>query len=395
MRAGADRPTRLIVLGSTGSIGTQTLDVVRHHNALGGQPRFEVVGIAAGRASDTLSEQAREFRCPPVSAETDGPTAAADLIRATHADGGIDLVMASIVGIAGLDPVLAALQLGIDVALANKETLVAAGELVVSTARAHGASLLPVDSEHSALWQCLAGAQHTPARPPLEAPAGVARMTLTASGGALRDATSDAIAAATPEHALAHPTWSMGPKVTVDCATLLNKGFEAIEARWLFGMPPERLGVLIHPTSTVHSLVEFDDGAVLAQLGTPDMRTAIQYALLGGVHAPALSSDRLDLAKLGTLEFREPDADRFPMLGLAFEAMRRGGTAGAILNAANETAVAAFLDPANADGSRLRLGRVTEVVAEAFGSVQPEPAESLDAIKKADAEARAFTSRII
>ncbi|MEM8756257.1 MAG: 1-deoxy-D-xylulose-5-phosphate reductoisomerase [Planctomycetota bacterium] len=381
-------PARIVILGSTGSIGTQTLDVVAHLNAMGDQPSFDVVGLAAGRDSETLARQSRDWSCPVAcAARGEGP---AELIQRVHSERPIDLVVAAIVGFAGLAPTLAAVELGIDVALANKETLVAAGELVVGTAGRTGAQLLPVDSEHSALWQCLTGLARTDhaATPPMQPTPEIARMILTASGGALRDWPADKIQAATPAEALAHPTWDMGPKVTVDSATLMNKGFEAIEARWLFGIPAERLGVLIHPTSTVHSIVETADGGMLAQLGTPDMRTAIQYALLRGRHTLTPSHERLDLAKLGTLEFRAPDLDRFPMLGYAFDALRTGGTAGAILNAANETAVAAFLGKDNADGSKLALGRVPELVADAVAAIEPKPATTVDAIIQADAAAR-------
>lgn len=392
------RPRRIIVLGSTGSIGTQTLDVIGHQNAR--RPgTFEVAGLVAGRCSGALSDQARAFGCPVVTAVAGdvpgavshdaGGEAIVELIRREHERQPIDMVMAAIVGIAGLRPVIAALELGIDVALANKETLVAAGELVVPIAQRTGARILPVDSEHSALWQCLCGSstEHVEL-PPTARDDRITRMTLTASGGALRDWTADRIQDATPDEALAHPTWSMGRKVTTDSASLMNKGFEVMEARWLFGVGPDDIGVLIQPTSTVHSMVEFVDGAVLAQLGTPDMRTAIQYALLRGEHADAPGKDRLDLASLGTLEFREPDLDRFPMLGFAFDALRTGGTAGAVLNGANEAAVGAFLDEANSDGSRLRFGRIAELVAGALDAVRSEPIASIVDVLAADAAAR-------
>ncbi len=394
----AGRPRRIVVLGSTGSIGTQTLEVVEHLNArsLGA---FEVAGLVSGRCSDALAAQAQRYRCPVVTAQpgdvsgaashTAGEEAIVELIRSEHEREPIDMVMAAIVGIAGLRPVVAALELGIDVALANKETLVAAGELVVPLAQRTGARLLPVDSEHSALWQCLRGARRLQEElPPIERDVCIDRVTLTASGGALRDWPIDRIADATPEQALAHPTWSMGRKVTIDSASLMNKGFEVMEARWLFGVEPDRIGVLIQPTSTVHSMIEFVDGAVLAQLGTPDMRTAIQYALLRGEHAAAPGKDRLDLGALGTLEFREPDHERFPMLGFAYDALGRGGTAGAVLNGANEAAVGAFLAESNTDGSRLRFGRVAELVAGAMESIPTTPIGSIEQVFDADAAAR-------
>ncbi|MEO0629952.1 MAG: 1-deoxy-D-xylulose-5-phosphate reductoisomerase [Planctomycetota bacterium] len=398
MTSDPDRPRRVIVLGSTGSIGTQTLEVIEHLNSIGTQ-RIEVCGLVAGRCSEVLAQQARKYGCA-VATREDGDVPGADshgvgedaiveLIRREHEREPVDMVMAAIVGIAGLRPVIAARELGIDIALANKETLVAAGELVVPLAQQTGARLLPVDSEHSALWQCLRGASRMPDDlPPTERDARVDKMTLTASGGALRDWSMDRIAAATPTDALAHPTWDMGKKVTIDSATLMNKGFEVMEARWLFGIEPERIDVLIQPTSTVHSLVELVDGAVLAQLGTPDMRTAIQYAMLRGEHVPAPGGDRLNLAKIGTLEFQEPDHERFPMLGYAYDALRTSGTAGAVLNAANEVAVGAFLDEANTDGSRLKLGRVVEIVGEAMDAVAHVPIASIADVFEADAAAR-------
>ncbi|MEO1535397.1 MAG: 1-deoxy-D-xylulose-5-phosphate reductoisomerase [Planctomycetota bacterium] len=398
MTSDPDRPRRVIVLGSTGSIGTQTLEVIDHLNTIGEQ-RIEVCGLVAGRCSDLLAQQAQKYGCAVATREAGdvlgaqshgvGEDAIVELIRREHERGPVDMVMAAIVGIAGLRPVIAALELGIDVALANKETLVAAGELVVPLAQRTDAKLLPVDSEHSALWQCLRGVRRVAdGLPPTAHDSGISRVTLTASGGALRDWSADAIRNATPAEALAHPTWDMGKKVTIDSATLMNKGFEVMEARWLFGIEPERIDVLIQPTSTVHSLVVFVDGAVLAQLGTPDMRTAIQYAILRGEHLAAPGGDRLDLAKIGKLEFQEPDHGRFPMLGYAYEALKRGGNAGAVLNAANEVAVGAFLDEANADGSRMKLGRVVDVVSDAMSAFSQKPIASIDDVLESDAAAR-------
>ncbi|MEO1583653.1 MAG: 1-deoxy-D-xylulose-5-phosphate reductoisomerase [Planctomycetota bacterium] len=393
-------PRRIIVLGSTGSIGTQTLEVIGHLNRA--RPgAIEVAGLVAGRCSDLLAEQAQRHGCPVVTAQPGnvpsaashavGRDAIAELIQREHERSPIDMVVAAVVGIAGLGPVIAAIELGIDVALANKETLVAAGELVVPIAKRTGARLLPVDSEHSALWQCLRGVRRDRAmEPPTDRDGSVSRVILTASGGALRDRSGSEIRDATPEDALAHPTWSMGRKVTIDSASLMNKGFEVMEARWLFGFEPGDIGVLVQPTSTVHALVECVDGTVLAQLGTPDMRTAIQYALERGAHRPAPGGDRLDLAGLGSLEFREPDHARFPMLGLAYAALRAGGTAGAALNAANEEAVAAFLDEGNAGGGRLRLGRVFDLVAGAMDSHEARPARSIGDVLAADEEARGW-----
>ncbi len=389
---------RIVILGSTGSIGTQTLKVIEHLNAQNGPHAFEVVGLAAGRCTDELAKQAAHFGvryvatcaedvCDTKAEHLTGDGAAEELVRRAHEEIGVDLVVGAIVGSAGLGATLAAVELGIDVALANKETLVAAGELVVSAARRTGAKLLPIDSEHSALWQCLQCLGES--RPPIDAPQEVERMILTASGGALRDLDAERVFAATPAMALAHPTWSMGPKVTVDSASLMNKALELIEAHWLFGVEADRLGVLIHPTSTVHSLVEFADGSVMAQLGAPDMRAPIQYALTYP-DRPAGCAQRLDLMKLGTLEFREPDHAVFPALKMAFDVIRAGQSAGAVFNAANEEAVAAFLAPENEDGSRVPFGRIAQAVQAAAHAIEPTPIESLACVERASERARAF-----
>ena len=388
-------PKRIVILGSTGSIGTQTLDVIGPLNAQNGPHRFEVVGLAAGRASDELARQIEQFKPRFVSTcaseqldasaeQITGESAAEELVRRAHETVGVDLVVGAIVGSAGLGATLAAVELGIDVALANKETLVAAGELVVNACSRTGARLLPVDSEHSALWQCL-GDVH----PPVSTPSRVRRMILTASGGALRDLPAQEVYAATPEMALAHPTWSMGPKVTVDTASLMNKALELIEAHWLFGIEADKLGVLVHPTSTVHSMVEFVDGSMIAQLGAPDMRTPIQYALTFPDRAPCCA-DGFDLAKIGTLEFREPDHDAFPALSMAYEVIREGGSLGAVFNAANEEAVEAFLAPGNENGQRVPFGRIAQAVRAAMDAHEARPITSLACVEKASAEARAF-----
>lgn len=392
------RPRHIVILGSTGSIGRQTLEVVAHLNGLGGEHRFEVVGLAAGRSSQELAAQASTLGVRFVAAadgdrlETGaewivGPGAAEELVRRAHERVGVDLVVGAIVGSAGLGATLAAAQLGIDVALANKETLVAAGELVVASAARTGARLLPVDSEHSALWQCVQCLGQS--RPPMDRPAAVERMVLTASGGALRDLDAASVYAATPAMALAHPNWSMGRKVTVDSASLMNKALELIEAHWLFGMEADRLEVLIHPSSTVHSLVEFADGSVVAQLGAADMRGPIQYALTFP-DRPARCGARLDLRDLASLEFREPDHAAFPALTLAYGVIRAGGSAGAVFNAANEEAVSAFLSPGNEGGRRVPFGRIAQAVGAAVDAIQTGPISSLACVEKADDEARAF-----
>lgn len=391
---------RLALLGSTGSIGVQTLEVAAEFPG-----RFEVAALAAGRNAALLAEQVQRFRpgmvsvadaqtaCelrerltargvapPPISTGEKGLVAAAEC----HCD----LVVAGLVGAVGLRPTLAALRAGRNVALANKEVLVMAGGLVRRIMQQSGAALLPVDSEHSAIFQALAG----------QRPADVARLILTASGGPFRTWSAERMAQATPEQALNHPNWQMGAKVTIDSATLMNKALEVIEAHWLFGAPPERIAVLLHPQSIVHSLVEFVDGALLAQLGLPDMRVPIALALSHPRRLP-LAGPRLNLAELARLDFAAPDAGRFPCLALAWRALAGGETAPAALNAANEVAVAAFLAgqipfPAiaaiNARALHLHLRAAAQAVNDSGGR-----AVSLDDILCADAAARAAASRHI
>lgn len=380
---------RLIVLGSTGSIGRQTLDVVAHLKSLAEQqgqpPPIEVVGLAAGRRAHELTEQADAHSVRHLAlcdgddgaATFTGPDAAERLVREVEAD----IVMAAVVGAAGLPATLAAVELGRDVALANKETLVAAGALVVPTAERTGAKLLPVDSEHSALWQCLHAVTGPGQAPPMRPPAHVRRLVLTASGGPFRAASAEAVYNATPKQALAHPTWNMGPKVTVDCASLTNKALEVIEAHWLFGFPSGQLDVLVHPQSIVHSLIETIDGSVLAQLGVSDMRLPIQLALTHPDRAPG-HTPRLDLAQLARLDFEEPDEARFPALAMARWVIDTGGTAGAIFNAANEAAVEAFL------ASHIPFGRIGELTRGACEAVTPSALTSLEDVMDADARAR-------
>jgi 1-deoxy-D-xylulose-5-phosphate reductoisomerase len=395
---------RLIVLGSTGSIGTQTLEVVGHLNAMharGEWPvRYRVVGLAAGRNRCELAEQRREFEVghaaiagtpDPSLAEHGvraGPDAAERLVREVECD----LVVAAMSGSAGLPAALAAVELGRDVALANKEALVAAGELVAGAARKSGARLLPVDSEHSGVWQCLEGEQRSRkaaephmgagrAAPPMCAGAEVARVVLTASGGPFRSWSRERMEGATPEEALKHPTWSMGPKVTVDSASLMNKALEVIEAHWLFGLTAERIGVVIHPQSIVHAMVEFADGSVMAQLAVPDMRTPIQHSLTWPRRAPG-ASRRLDWSALSCLDFEAVDEARFPAAMLGHRAIREGGTAGAVLNAANEAAVSAFLE------GQIGFTRIAELVEGAMDRVPAERVSSLGAVLEADRRAR-------
>jgi len=332
---------RISVLGSTGSVGEQTLEVV------GAFPeRYRVVALAAGSNAEKLALQVRRHRPERVSLAD--PAAAAALGEALRdvdveigvGDAGLtavaesesDLVVAAIVGAAGLPPTLAALRAGRDVALANKEALVTAGALVLRVARASGAKLIPVDSEHSAIFQALGGERRE----------SVSRLILTASGGPFRTWSQDRIARASVEEALNHPNWEMGPKITIDSATLMNKGLEVIEARWLFDVPPERVDVVVHPQSIVHSLVEFSDSSVIAQLGLPDMRVPIAVALAHPERLP-LDLPRLDLAAVAQLSFEAPDSKRFPCLDLAYRALAGDEAAPAVLNAANEVAVEAFL----------------------------------------------------
>ena len=333
---------RIAILGSTGSIGTQTLDVIRRHPEM-----FEVELISARRSVDLLVSQALEFNAANVVicdearyhevADTLQPRgikvwagieSLCDLVRQPS----VDIVVGAMVGFSGLRPTLAALEAGKIVALANKETVVAAGSIVTETMRKHEAVILPVDSEHSAIFQCLLAAQGNE----------VEKIHLTASGGPFREWDRSRIAAAKAAQALKHPNWSMGAKVTIDSATMMNKGFEVIEARWLFDMPAERINVVVHPESLIHSMVEFADGAVIAQLGCPDMRQPIAFAL-GFPGRLTTGGKKMDFAAIGKMSFEAPDLRRFPCLSLAYEAIRRGGNAPCALNAANEIAVAAYL----------------------------------------------------
>ena len=334
---------RIAILGSTGSIGTQALDVIRRHPDL-----FEVQLISAYRSTDLLAQQAREFdvnnvvicdsdRYPELRdalRDTDckvfaGTDSLCELVRGAE----VDIVVGAMVGFSGLRPTLAALEAGKIVALANKETLVAAGSIVTRTMREHNAVILPVDSEHSAIFQCLLAAQGNELR----------KIHLTASGGPFRTWPREKIAAATAAEALKHPNWDMGAKVTIDSATMMNKGFELIEACWLFDVTPNLVNVVVHPESIIHSMVEFEDGAIIAQMGCPDMREPIGFALSFPARL-SVGNKKVDFATLGSLHFEAPDEQRFPNLGLAREAFRRGGNIPCVLNAANEVAVRAFLE---------------------------------------------------
>ncbi len=379
---------RISILGSTGSIGQSTLSVVEKF-----PDRFKVVALAAGNNIDLLEQQARRFRPAMVSVVS---PAAAEKLRGRLTDIGVRVhsgveglietaaaedaqtTVSAIVGTAGLVPTMAAIRAGKTIALANKEVLVTAGELVMDECRSRGVKLLPVDSEHSALFQCLhAGADKD-----------VRKLILTASGGPFRNFSKQDLAKATLGQALKHPNWSMGKKITIDSATLMNKGLEVIEARWLFGMQPERIEVVVHPQSIVHSLVEYADGAVVAQLGMPDMKGPIAYALsypdrLEGV------SPALDLARVGTLTFEEPDLERFPCLAYAFDALRAGGSMPAVLSAANETAVTYFL------AEKIGYSDIARVIRKTMDAHTPSPIKTVEDALKADRWARREAERII
>ncbi len=355
---------QIVVLGSTGSIGTQTLDVIGRL----GPERARVVGLAALRASEALAAQSASWpEAKTVAVERDGAGALIEL--ATHKDA--DTVVVAVAGAAGLEATLAACRAGKRVCIATKEVLVAAGALVTQTAKTHGATLLPIDSEHSAIFQCVQG------YPPSQ----LDRLWITASGGPFRTWPKEKIQSASLEEALNHPTWKMGGKITIDSATLMNKGLEVIEACWLFDLPESRVEVVVHPQSVVHSFVELADGALLAQLGLPDMRLPIQIALL---HPEKIDTDlpRLNPTELRDLTFEPPDFEKFPAVPLAREAFRRGGTAPATLNAANEAAVGLFL------AGRIAFGGIIERVERVLLGHVPRPAEALSEILEADRAAR-------
>jgi len=369
------------LLGSTGSIGRQTLDIIAAF-----PDRFRVFALSACSQVELLAAQARRFAAPvavimreelaPALREALAGTgtrvlAGMEGLQAIAADAEADIVLAGMVGAAGLLPLLAAARAGKTIALANKEPIVAAGELLLREITEHGATLIPVDSEPSAIFQCLQGQDR----------GGLVRLLLTASGGALRELTPEQLAQVTPEQALRHPTWAMGPKITVDSATLMNKGLEVIEAYRLFGVPLERIDIVIHSQSIVHSLVEFRDGSLLAQLGVPSMRTPIQYALGYPERLPRNWAP-LDLASAGTLTFSAPDFTRFPCLALARQAAQAGGTATACLNAADEAAVAAFL------AGRIGFPDIPRLIERALAAHSPIPHPTLDEVLAVDRAVR-------
>jgi 1-deoxy-D-xylulose-5-phosphate reductoisomerase len=374
---------RIAILGATGSIGKSTLDLIERD-----PQRFEVTAVTAATKVEALADIARRTGAKLAViadaarfeelrsrlAGTDCRAAAGEAALVEAATGESDLVIAAIVGCAGLGPVMAAVEAGRTVALANKEALVTAGALMTDAAAASGATLLPIDSEHNAIFQCLAGSSKDD----------ISRIILTASGGPLRTASTETIASATPAQAIAHPNWSMGAKISVDSATLMNKGLELIEAHYLFGLPSSRIDVVIHPQSVIHSMVEFIDGSVLAQLGSPDMRIPIAFAL-AWPERMATPAQRLDLASVARLDFEAPDLQRFPALGLARTALETGGAAPIVLNAANEIAVASFL------AGEIRFPDIARLVGEAMDDARFDAPRSIGDVLEIDRVTRGQT----
>jgi 1-deoxy-D-xylulose-5-phosphate reductoisomerase len=381
---------RLSILGSTGSIGVNACDVIRNHPG-----HFEILGLAAGRNVELLAAQIEAFR-PKIVAVIDEDHArrlerslggdrrtsvrwGTEGYREVAALPGADMVLSAMVGAAGLLPTLAAIEAGKTIALANKETLVMAGELVMERARSRDVSILPVDSEHSAIFQCLSGQRQKDVR----------RIILTASGGPFQALSISEMETVTPEQALRHPNWKMGDKITIDSASMMNKGLEVIEAKWLFGIDIERIDVMVHPRSIIHSMVEFNDGSIMAQLGVPDMRIPIGYALSYPERLNTASGGFLNLMEAGPLEFLRPDFERFPNLCLAFEAARAGGTMPAVLNAANEVAVSAFLE-----GS-IGFLQMPVVIGKVLAEHEKTASTAIDAILRADDWARRRAAKTI
>lgn len=379
---------KLAILGSTGSIGRQSLEVVAANKDL-----FEVEMLAAATQWELLAKQAREFNPNMVViareeyyqslkealSDTDikvyaGDMAIVECVRSSQ----IDTVITAMVGFAGLAPTVAAICAGKKIALANKETLVVAGELIMPLAKQYSAPILPVDSEHSAILQCVVG-EKSPLR----------RVIITASGGALRDMPLEDMMSASASQALMHPCWQMGAKITVDSATMVNKGFEVIEAQHLFGLDPSQIDVTIHPQSLVHSFVEFEDGSLKAQMGLPDMKLPIQYALTFPERRPMPSAGSYDPWRAGSLDFYEPDSARWPLLNIAYQAMRDGGVAPCILNAANEVAVAAFL------ADKIKFGYIHHTITETLDVMQNTRLESIDQLFEVDAQARLLAEGVV
>lgn len=381
------RPQGLSILGSTGSIGTQTLDIVRLF-----PDAFQVRALTAGSNADLLIEQALQFKpaCVVIGEASqrayvqealagchiDVLTGSEGLVAAVERED-VETVVAALVGFVGLEPVIAGIRAGKNIALANKETMVVAGTLINRLLETHDVAMIPVDSEHSAIFQCLVG----------EDLAAIESLILTASGGPFRTRPLKQFASITPTEALNHPNWDMGAKITIDSATMMNKGLEVIEARWMFDVPPQKIDVLVHPQSIIHSMVTFVDGSIKAQLGVPDMRVPIQYALTYPKRLTA-PHPRVDWKTLRSLDFEPPDCDKFPCLRLAFEALDIGGTAPAVLNAANEVAVAAFL------AERIRFVDIPLLIEEVLQKLADPAQPSLDSLVEADAATRRMVQEL-
>ncbi|MEM8910401.1 MAG: 1-deoxy-D-xylulose-5-phosphate reductoisomerase [Planctomycetota bacterium] len=385
---------RVCVLGATGSVGLATLEVVQHLNRVDAERDWQVWAMSGHRNLDQLCESAAAMHGPPPRIIASEPSVAGSLRdrlpdlaiefgsealieAAEHPD--VDTVVAAIVGRAGLESTLAAVNAGKRVGLANKETLVVAGPLVTAAADSGGAEILPIDSEHSAIFQCLAEARCSTdgVQPPLRRWPGVRRLILTASGGPFRDSSPEQMDAATPAEALNHPTWNMGPKITIDSATMMNKALEVIEARWLFDVPADRIEVIVHPQSLIHSMVEFDDGSLVAQISPPDMRLPIQYALTYPCRLPC-PAPSLDRREPWQMSMQPVDLDRFPALSLGFEVARVGGTAGAVVNGANESAVALFLD------GKIRFTDIPKICRQTLLDHHHETSPTLSTLLKLD-----------
>ena len=377
----------IVILGSTGSIGCNTLEVIKNL-----PDQFRVTYLTTNKNIDLLQRQIAEFHPKGVvvldqcnasvlkkvlDGKTEVLSGVEGLMEVVKRDD-TDIVVSSLVGFAGLEPTIEAIRNGKSVALANKETLVVAGQLIMALVKEHNARLIPIDSEHSAIMQCLAGEQ----------PSCITKLILTASGGPFLNRPVSEFATITVEEALHHPNWSMGKKITIDSATLMNKGLEVIEAHWLFGLPPDRIDVVIHPQSIIHSMVEFVDGSVKAQLGLPDMKLPIQYALTFPHRFP-MNGGRVDFPKLHAMTFLKPDRTKFRCLQIAFDVLAEGGTAPAAMNAANEVAVAAFLD------GRISFGRIPELIDKALDAHSKISSPDLDDITRSDKETRMFVHSLL
>ena len=379
---------RIAILGSTGSIGTQALDVIRQH-----KDKFEARILTAGSNAQLLIEQAIEFQpdavvianeskyqevCDALAAYPIKVYTGADALCQVVQSNEVDIVLTAMVGFAGLRPTVAAIKAGKTLALANKETLVVAGEIIQKLCHEYHVPILPVDSEHAAIFQCINGEQMNP----------ISRILLTASGGPFKNFTAEQLTEVTPEQALCHPNWKMGAKITIDSATMMNKGFEMIEAHWLYGVSPDDIQVVVHPESIIHSAVEFVDGTVMAQLAPPDMRLPIQYAFSYPQRLP-LHSERLDLFSIGTLHFEKPDMDRFPCLRLAYDAIRKGGNMPCILNAAGEISNLAFRE------KRIKFMDIPRFTEEAMQHIPFISSPTLEDLFETDRITREYTESLI